>query len=85
MRYLLVGFLLTVSAPAILAQSNPFQGIYAGMLPIGLSSRGFKLSDYPARMTVLPAGHSIILTAQLPGNVSNQVLRALSKVTYSKE
>jgi hypothetical protein len=34
------------------------------MLPIGLSSRGFQLDDYPARMTVLPDGRSIILTAQ---------------------
>jgi len=74
-RFLLIGILLTALPSAILAQSNPFQGVYAGRLLIRLSSRGYQPDYYPARMTVLPDGHAVIITAQIIHYVTTSAIR----------
>lgn len=74
-RLLLVGILLTVMPSAILAQSNPFQGVYAGRLLYRALSRGYKPDFYPARMMVLPDERSIIITTQIGNTVATVAIR----------
>ena len=74
-RVFVIGILLTVMPSEILAQSNPFQGVYAGRLLYRILGRGYKPDFYPARMTVLPDGHSIIITTQLPNSVATVAIR----------
>jgi hypothetical protein len=38
---------------------------------MALGNRGFRQDYYPSRMVVLPDGHSIIITIQLPGAVTS--------------
>jgi hypothetical protein len=71
---LLVGLVLTSLSPIASAQANPFQGIYAGKARIALGNRGFHQDYYPSRMIVLPDGHSILVTTQLPGAVTSSAL-----------
>jgi hypothetical protein len=78
-RFLLIGILLTALPSAILAQANPFQGIYAGRLLVRASSRGYQPDYYPSRMTVLPDGHSIFITTQLSNSVATSVIRGSFK------
>jgi hypothetical protein len=74
-RFLLIGILVTALPSAMLAQVNPFQGVYDGKLLIRAASRGFQPYFFPSRMTVLPDGHSILLTTQLPNSVSTVAIR----------
>src|ERR1700686_1019566 len=74
-RFLLIGILVTALPSAMLAQVNPFQGIYAGRLLVRAASRGFQPYFYSSRMTVLPDGHSIIITTQLPNSVATVIIR----------
>jgi hypothetical protein len=75
-RFLPIGILLIFIPSAVLAQDNPFQGIYAGRMRISIANRGAGQPDfYSARLTVLPDGHSIIITAQLPNSVSTWVCK----------
>lgn len=60
---------------AILAQGNPFQGVYEGRLLVKLAGLSDPPEFYPSRMTVLPDGHSIILTTQVRNHVSTTVIR----------
>lgn len=78
-RFLVIGILLTVLPSAISAQVNPYQGIYAGRMRVTIANRGAQTDFYPARMTVLPDGDSIIITAQLPPSVATWVLRGSFK------
>jgi hypothetical protein len=74
MRCLLTGIMLTVFPSAILAQGNPYQGIYAGKMKIVVVE--LKRNDFfPARLTVMPDGHSILLTVQTPDGAPNWVIR----------
>jgi hypothetical protein len=74
-RSFLVGILLSVLPSSLLAQVNPFQGIYVGRALIRVSGHGYLPRYYPARMTVLPDGHSIIFATQLSNDVSNRVFK----------
>jgi hypothetical protein len=73
-RFLLHGILLTFIPSTVLAQANPFQGIYAGRMRVTIANQGGRTDFYPARMTVLPDGHSIIISAQLPHSVATWVV-----------
>jgi hypothetical protein len=65
----LFGPLLILIPSSILAQANPFQGVYSGRFEVKMPSRNFRPDFVPSRMTVLPDGQSILITAQLPGDV----------------
>jgi hypothetical protein len=56
-------------------RANPYQGVYAGKILVALANRGFKTEFCPSRMTVLPDGHSIVITTQIPSGVSSGVIR----------
>jgi hypothetical protein len=74
-RFLLIGILVNALPSSMLAQVNPFQGVYAGRLLVRAASRGYQPYFYSSRMTVLPDGHSIIITTQLPNSVATSVIR----------
>jgi hypothetical protein len=65
----LLGTLLTLISTAIFAQDNPFQGVYVGTKTVNMANHAFRTEHFPSRMTVLPDGHSILITTQLPGVV----------------
>jgi hypothetical protein len=73
-RYVLIGFSLTVATSATFAQSNPYQGIYLGKFLVELM--GTHAPRFcPSRMTVLPDEKSIIITTRLPNEVTTIVIR----------
>lgn len=71
----LIGFLLAGIPLTGLPQSNPFQGVYDGEMWTAAASTGFKAVLYPARLTVLPDGNSIIITEQLHNSVATIVIK----------
>jgi len=71
-RYLLVGLALSGEPSAVFAQSNPFQGVYTGKSLVLII--GSQPKNYPSRMTVLPDGHSIFVTTQVPNTVITSVI-----------
>ena len=74
-RFLPVGSLLAVLPSSLLAEVNPFQGIYAGRALVRMSGHGYQPEYFPARLTVLPDGHSIVYATQLPNSVANRVFK----------
>jgi hypothetical protein len=52
-----------------------YQGVYTGNKAVEMGDQGYKPSFFPSTLTVLPDGHSIIITSQLPNNVLTSVLR----------
>jgi hypothetical protein len=71
-RYLSIGLSLIAAPSAIFAQTNPFQGVYTGKSLVLII--GSQPKDYPSRMTVLPDGHSIFITTQVPNTVVTSVI-----------
>jgi len=59
------------------AEANLFQGVYEGRSLVRVNNSA---PDYfPARMTVFPDGHSILMTIQIPGYVSTSVIKGSFK------
>jgi hypothetical protein len=50
------------------AAKNPYQGVYIGTIVLTNTSYPGRLFPSSARMTVMPDGHSMFLTTQLPFN-----------------
>jgi hypothetical protein len=65
------------------AQTTAYQGIYAGKAEMYIVNRGDAF--YPARLTVLPDGHSILLTMQLPNAVTSIAIKGSSFEGESRE
>lgn len=74
-----VGLLLAGNPLTSPAQCNPFEGVYAGEVWTAASSTGFKPLLYPARLTVLPDGKSVIITEQLHNSVATTVVEGAFK------
>jgi hypothetical protein len=74
-RRMITGISLTAAPLATLSQGNPYQGVYTGNKAVEMGDQGYKPSFFPSTLTVLPNGHSIIITSQLPNNVLTSVLR----------
>src|ERR1700730_2401878 len=74
-RCVLIGLSVTAAPSAILSQGNSYQGVYTGNNAVEWADQGYKPAFFPSTLTVLPDGHSIIITSQLPNNVLTRVIR----------
>jgi hypothetical protein len=74
-----VGLLFAGNPLTSPAQSNPFAGVYAGEMRTCAASTGCKPLLYPARLTLLPNGKSIIITEQLQNSVATTVIEGAFK------
>lgn len=67
-----IGLLFAATNATVLAQTCPYQGIYEGKELIRVD--GQAPAYFPSRLTVLPDGHSIIVTSEIYGRLGRKYI-----------
>jgi hypothetical protein len=74
-HFLLLGSLLWATALTAWAGLNSYKGIYVGTIYTADADEGDRVYACPARITVFPDGHSIIITKQLRQTILTTVIQ----------